>query len=254
MKNFKKNIMTNQSQNTRVIVSIDNYNLESDNRLLIPFLETRYTQNKWGLFDKEGNVVVDAKYDTMLNEFYSSDDIVLVGTLYPHGYARSGGRVASYVKYKYNAIDVDGNIINETAVDDIIISTDKKLLTLKNELSYAVCDRSGQIIVPFGKYSRIDGYHAGLARAINYNNQFGVINESGEEVIPFIYHRIWKFYGSEYDSMIVEEWDETSEQRQMEDGQPQKKVRRYKIYFDDLSTRIPVDVKPHSGPRPIATL
>ncbi len=247
--------MTNQLQNTRVIVSIDNYDLESDNRLLIPFLETRYMQNKWGLADKDGNIVVDAKYDTILNECYSPDDIVLVGTLYPHGYVRSGGRVASYVKYKYYAIDVNGIIINDIPVDEIIISTDKQLLTLKDELSYAVCDRSGRIIVPFNKYGWIDGFHAGLTRArLKNNGKYGVINEFGEEVVPFIYSGIWNFYGTDFDSMIVEEWDKTSEQIQMEDGQPKKKVRRYKIYFDDLSTRIPVDVEPHSGHSPIATL
>ena len=65
-------------------------------------------------------------------------------------------------------------------------------------------DIAGNEIVPFGKYSWIDGFDHGLARVKmgqitngmkNTDNRWGIINKKGEEVLPLVYNNIWNFFG-----------------------------------------------------------
>ena len=91
------------------------------------------------------------------------------------------------------------------------------------ERRWGVIDAKGNIVVEFGKYTWIDGFQNGLAKVIgfddttgpniiavwNKNNEYkvgseieriarqGIINESGEEVLPLEY-TVWKFYGKDY--------------------------------------------------------
>lgn len=82
---------------------------------------------------------------------------------------------------------------------------------------WGVVDRNGHLVVPFGKYRWIDGFHNGLAKVIGLDDTIagtwevvkltngdeaeiarqGIINEKGEEVLPLEYN-IWKFYGKDY--------------------------------------------------------
>lgn len=111
------------------------------------------------------------------------------------------------------------------------------------ENQYAVIDAEGSEIVPFGKYSWIDGFDSGLARVrtagVRYNDpnvcavfddefkviqgdalaayyddlkrnhpeqlaRWGIINMEGEEVLPASYDNIWNFYGKSRRSTTVE--------------------------------------------------
>lgn len=111
------------------------------------------------------------------------------------------------------------------------------------ESQYAVIDAEGREIVPFGRYSWIDGFDSGLARVhtagIRYNDpnvcavfdddfkaiegkalkayyddlkrnhpeqlsRWGIINMDGEEVLPAMYDNIWNFLGKNRRSTTVE--------------------------------------------------
>lgn len=103
-----------------------------------------------------------------------------------------------------------------------------------NNYEWGVTDLMGNIIVPFGKYAWIDGFEQGLARVRGlgklyypkniiaimgnercYTNpqeiqefeeknrllhpeqysKWGIIDETGEEVLPVEYDAVWKFFG-----------------------------------------------------------
>ena len=81
----------------------------------------------------------------------------------------------------------------------------KNLYTVQDEnLGYAVLNTDGTEVVPFGKYSWIDGFDKGLARVRIGNvtngqnengNKWGLIDENGKEILPLEYDSIWTFYG-----------------------------------------------------------
>ena len=70
---------------------------------------------------------------------------------------------------------------------------------------YGVMNNAGEMIVPFGKYDWISGFDHGLARVILGNGainlitgeyikpKWGIIDESGQEILPLIYDEIWNF-------------------------------------------------------------
>lgn len=121
------------------------------------------------------------------------------------------------------------------------------------EYQWAVIDNQGHVVVPFGKYGWIDRFDSGLARVrartvserardavVKYfnlsngkssgvickganNEKWGIINESGEEVLPLIYDSIWKFCGKNRHSTKIEKDGKTSE-----------------VYFHDLNPSLPI--------------
>lgn len=65
---------------------------------------------------------------------------------------------------------------------------------------WAVLDDAGNEIVPFGKYSWIDGFDHGLARMKVYDKEcrkfkWGIIDKKGKEVLPPEFDAIWNFLG-----------------------------------------------------------
>lgn len=88
-----------------------------------------------------------------------------------------------------------------------------RIVAQHSDFKWGVSDMSGNIIVPFGKYDWIDGFEKGLARVkvghestaiINNINKWGIINISGEEVIPVVYDNIWNFLGKKMFSTRIE--------------------------------------------------
>lgn len=100
-----------------------------------------------------------------------------------------------------------------------------------NQYRWGVIDSNGNTIVPFGKYAWIDGFQNGFAKVISHEdtsspnivailsddpNEFfnfrkiakqGIINESGEEVLPLEYN-VWKFYGKDFPTIKYFNGDE----------------------------------------------
>ena len=72
-------------QSMKIIVDAKDYNLQEDKRLLIPYMEeeSRYGIDlvKFGLVDKQGNVVLEAKYDFIIGDSVEPNDIIVLGVI-----------------------------------------------------------------------------------------------------------------------------------------------------------------------------
>ena len=82
---------------------------------------------------------------------------------------------------------------------------DNVMVIEKKEGNWGVMSNQGDEIVPFGKYDLIEPFFMGLARvkignvavgnSENYGKyRWGIINLSGEEVIPVEYTELWQFH------------------------------------------------------------
>lgn len=197
-----------KEEKVKIISTVDSYNVANDSRLLIPFMPLNNKEgktNKRGLIDRDGNVILEPIYDIILDDCYSQNDLIRVGVLFPYGYPKKDGEVTSYLRYKYKVVDTKGNLILNQEFDGILVSTDKEIITVHDRgKGYAVYDREGHEIVPFGRYDWIDGFDWGLARvkqgkrtnAIkDTDNKWGIIDTQGNVVLPLEYNDIWNFYG-----------------------------------------------------------
>lgn len=197
----ERQIIANWAQHledgVKIIVNVKDYNMSEEERLLVPFIaqyNNKGQSNKMGLLNRNGEVVLEPLYDTILDDCYTYNDIIRIGFLFPYGYSTKNGSVTSYVRYKYKAIMANGEFITNMEFDCITISTDKKYITVQDrEKGYAVIDRKGIIVIPFGKYTWMDGFDHGLARVAC--SKWGIINTKGEEILPLVYDKIWNFYG-----------------------------------------------------------
>lgn len=115
----------------------------------------------------------------------------------------------------------------ETNYRRVINPINSNLYSVQNDnYKWGVIDENNNVIVPFGKYSWIDGFQNGLAKVIGHNDETsptwtkvdlqelltgipqekrppiieqGIINETGEEVLPMERgYKVWKFYGKRF--------------------------------------------------------
>ena len=190
------------NQYTKILVPASSYNMPDDNRLLIPFT----SGDKIGFVTKEGSIVVKPQFTMYYGDCYDESDNIRVAVDNLYGYTRSGGKVATYKRPMYGLINYKGETIFEPSFYSLLPAIgNKKLYTVQNNnFEYAVLNIDGTVVVPFGKYSWIDGFDNGLARVKigkvtngqkDNGNKWGLINENGKEVLPLEYDDIWTFYG-----------------------------------------------------------
>lgn len=190
------------NQYTKILVPASSYNMPDDNRLLIPFT----SGDKIGFVTKEGSIVVKPQFTMYYGDCYDESDNIRVAVDNLYGYPRSGGKVATYKRPMYGLINYKGETIFEPSFYSLLPAIgNKKLYTVQNNnFEYAVLNIDGTVVVPFGKYSWIDGFDNGLARVKigkvtngqkDNGNKWGLINENGKEVLPLEYDDIWTFYG-----------------------------------------------------------
>lgn len=226
MSNNGKYIISN---NDRVLMPFTIANTSNDNRILIPFMTPSH---EMGMMDHCGQVIIEPKYDIICNDVYKESDLIVVGRLYPYGYVRKGGSVASYVAYRYGVVDTRGNIILELEYSRVLLGIDCDRITVQSfdNNSFCVYDTKGNTIVPYRRYIYIDGFDRGLARV--KNNYWGIINADGEEVLPLTYPVIWNFYNKNRLSTYVE-----------------KERIGKNICFHDLDPSIPYPPDYHKTPK-----
>ena len=191
----------NLSSFSKIIVPGDKYDSTNDKRLLIPFMAS----DMIGFLNQQGQVVIKAQYSLYYDDCYSSEDTIRVAKQILFGFSRSNGRVDTYKKYLWGLLNSEGKEILPLEYDDLILNIgNREIFTAKKNGSYAVINKNGNIIVPYGKYQYIDGFDNGLARVNVYGNgeglkkfmyKWGLINEQGEEILPPNYDSIWNFYG-----------------------------------------------------------
>ena len=199
---MEKKEMLQVHKYTKILVPASSYNMQDDNRLLIPFT----SGENIGFVDKEGVIVVKPQFTMYYGDCYDESDYIRVTVDYLYGFPRSGGRVALYKRPMYGLINFKGETIFEPSFFSLIPAIgNKKLYTVQDKnLGYAVLNIDGTEVVPYGKYSYIDGFDKGLARVKignvtngqkNNGNKWGLINENGDEVLPIEYDDMWSFYG-----------------------------------------------------------
>ena len=188
---FNDMIVLSTNQYTKVLVPASSYNMQDDDRLLIPFT----SGDKIGFVDKEGTIVVKPQFTMYYGECYDENDIIEVSIDDLYGFPRCGGKVATYKRPMYGLINYKGETIFEPSFYCLIPAIgNKKLYTVRNQhFEYAVLSIDGTVVVPYGKYRWIDGFDNGLARVIG--NKWGLIDENGDEVLHAEYDNIWTFYG-----------------------------------------------------------
>lgn len=200
---MEKKELLSVNQYTKVLVPASSYNMQDDDRLLIPFT----SGDKIGFANKEGEVVVKPQFTMYYGECYDESDNIRVSIDDLYGFPRSGERVATYKCPMYGLINSKGETIFEPSFYCLIPAIgNMNLYTVQNNhFEYAVLNIDGKEVVPFGKYRWIDGFDNGLARVIgnvtngqNENgNGWGLIDENGKEVLPLDYDNIWNFYGKQ---------------------------------------------------------
>lgn len=199
---MEKEEVLSVNQYTKILVPASSYNMPDDNRLLIPFT----SGDKIGFVNKEGGIVVKPQFTMYYGDCYDESDNIRVAVDNLYGYPRSGGKVATYKRPMYGLINYKGETIFEPSFYSLLPAIgNKKLYTVQNNnFEYAVLNIDGTVVVPFGKYSWIDGFDNGLARVKigkvtneqkDNGNKWGLINENGKEVLPLEYDDIWTFYG-----------------------------------------------------------
>ena len=199
---MEKKELLSVNQYTKVLVPASSYNMQDDDRLLIPFT----SGDKIGFVDKEGTIVVKPQFTMYYGECYDENDIIKVSIDNLYGFPRSGVKVATYKRPMYGLINYKGETIFEPSFYSLLPAIgNKKLFTVQNNhFEYAVLNIDGTEVVPFGKYSWIDGFDNGLARVrignvtngqIQNGSKWGLIDENGNEVLPLEYNDIWTFYG-----------------------------------------------------------
>ena len=199
---MEKEEILSVNQYTKFLVPASSYNMQDDNRLLIPFT----SGDKIGFVDKEGAIVVKPQFTMYYGDCYDESDNIRVAIDDLYGFPRSGGKVATYKRPMYGLINYKGETIFEPSFCSLLPAIgNKNLYTVQNNhFEYAVLNIDGTEVVPFGKYNWIDGFDNGLARVRIGNvtngqkengNKWGMINENGKVGVPLEYDDIWAFYG-----------------------------------------------------------
>jgi len=170
--------------------------------------------DKWGLVNRQGDIVVDLIYD-----------VFIVNEWIPTGIADFYKGIAAVSQNgKWGAIDVWGNVVVPIRYE--FVSTMSGLAAAKNEAGFfGAYDNTGRLVVPF-EYDEILGFvgdrisvrkdgrigfvnlegelviestfddtwgFQGDFAAVSRNGRWGFINKSGEVVIPLVYDAVWGY-------------------------------------------------------------
>lgn len=201
----------------RILASYYKYDILNDNRFLIPFTE----RAKIGFINHESKTIIPASFDIVLDDFYNSSSLVRVGEIYGVAFERKTSAPAVYLRKRYGLLKSDGEMLLPIEFEDIIMPVFSSRIVIRSYgKGYAVIDYNGNIIVPFGRYDYIDGFDMGLSRVKlgkvsngikDSDDQWGIIDECGNEVLKPIYKNIWNFYNKSRQYTRVESEDRSLE-------------------------------------------
>lgn len=188
-----------QPQYDAIIVPAQQYDLSTDDRQLIPFIRYDVLEcKKIGFVNRKGEVVVKPQYD-MYSPGYKDD----LGYIKVAKDIIHQGRLTTL----YGLIDSTGEIVLPLEYRTLLPPIDSQDLYMVQDINYryGVVRSSGEMVVPFGEYNWIDGFDRGLARVIGHDaagrKKWGVIDETGELVVPMEYDSIRNFYGKNTQSI-----------------------------------------------------
>lgn len=206
--------MNKLNSNSKIIIAKNNYNLGEDKRFLIPFLQG----TKIGFANKMGNVVIQPNFQFVLDDFECESSLVRVGEHYVVTYERKTTSPATSIHKRYGILKSNGEFLVPMEYEGIAASfNDFELYFVLRSSSkgYAVIDKSGNIIVPFGVYDYISGYNSMHARVKIYKNEnhiikpyWGIIGYKGEVVLEPKYKVIDDFSHGIHEYVKVISYDD----------------------------------------------
>lgn len=189
-----------------IVLPVENHNFESDNRVLIPFIQYQ----KYGFMNKSKEVVVKPTYDFVLGAFHHEKSLVRVCVLSSHAYLGTGGKIISHPRKLFGVMDANGELIVSCEYVGIQISDDSEYITLQHPvLGYSLIDRHGNTIIPYGVYNYMDGVDHNLARVYvvdkeTHEKRWGLVDTTGRVALPLEYTNIWNFHEKNRTSTTVE--------------------------------------------------
>jgi len=127
--------------------------------------------DKYGMIDKKGNEVIPLQYGAI--------------------YSFVGGVAMFRLNGKYGLMDTLGKIVVQPIYDDLS-GLNKNIYSAELNDQICIIDFTGKEIIPFGKYTYVDGFFEGLAK-VAANLKYGYIDTLGNEVIPLQYEDAWSF-------------------------------------------------------------
>ena len=182
-----------------------------ESRLLTPIaVREHFTQPyKMGLINDDLEIVIEPKYDTIVDDITQKNQLIRVGLITPVIYGDGADGISTvHLKLRFGVVDTMGNTILEPKYDGISFDDNYSLIVITNGPTSIVqgaglFNRKGKEIVPIGKYRKIFGFSKGLARVVSSynNNKWGIIDKNGNEILPAEYDQIWNFEGKDVDSV-----------------------------------------------------
>lgn len=184
---------------SKILIPSKDYNLQSDERLLIPYIKGGYI----GFVTPNGEMVTCAKYAMYYGECHKDTDLIKVAKWYLYGTPEDKTNLKNNLKLLFGIINSKGEEIiplQYTSLCEPLKSS--KLYSVQNRShNWGAIDVNNKIVIPFGKYAHIWGFDRGFAKVkkvINGKEKFGIIDETGEEVVPVEYDNIWSFYNTNW--------------------------------------------------------
>lgn len=211
-----KNIQDlNQDRFARISIPVDyiDYDRAKDPRILIPFS----CYGHYGFMNRSGEVVIEPKFDVILDSCCKDSDVIRVGKYYTYGFNCKTKAPSTYLAAKYGLVDSKGRFILEPEYREIYVSDDNRLLTIRHmDYQYEVITIDGKVIVPKGVYPYVDCFSNGYVR-VNCKDgaekRWGLIDTEGKIVLPLRYSSIWNFCGHNRQWVTVEDMDEFGHKR-----------------------------------------
>lgn len=204
-----------------IIVNVTNYDVNTDKRYLIPFVKNQYQGSmssgryRYGLLNRNGEIVVEAKYDKIFDDCYSELDLIRVGVMYTHNFGSEKNPRIYYYSH-VGLLNAKGEVLLEPKYCSISLCDNLIVAHKGGEKGALVLTKELEVLIPAGTYDEIYPFDKrGLARVYvketkPYKNReitikkWGVINTAGEIVLPLEYTNIWDFYNKPYSTIVVE--------------------------------------------------
>lgn len=154
-----------------------------------------------GLVNNQLEIVVEPKYDAIVDDVFSDKQLIRVGLTTPVVYGEDRDDISTiHLRLRFGVIDTTGRTILKPIYDNISLEENYNLIVVENGPTSLIqgaglFNRDGEVIIPIGKFHKIFGFNKGLARVISPtdNNKWGIIDDKGRTVLPTEYDQIWKF-------------------------------------------------------------
>ncbi len=183
MKHISDLLQANRS--VSILVDIREYSLQKDKRFLVPYMIYVHNEIRYGFVDKDGNIIVDAIYDKVFDNFYLESDLVRVGKRFVINFGTEK-KPKNYTYFYCGVINAKGEELIPCNKYRELYFTEDNLLIAHGERMGRECaliDLNGNEIIPYNRFSDIYHFVNGFARAKTLEEKWIVIDLSGNAII-----------------------------------------------------------------------